>query len=277
MTKTKDFDFDSKKENGVVVPRTLSDLVPLVDDNRTTGKGHYIVTRKYPTGDVECVALEKNPDDRLYGKGGLRKNEQKTEMDEDTLRRSQARAKRTVKRTLLCLQPDRMMTLTYKENKQEIEQCWKDLTKFARKMKKRYQNFAYVAVPELQKRGAVHFHLAINGYYHVGTVRALWLSVVGAGNIDITSPRTEKGKKIKNPKKIANYIGKYITKSDIVAFNKRRYSRGGDIAKPEILTGWLAYGVPVIGILHKIITRSTRLQPGSPFENPEWKMVYLST
>lgn len=256
---------------------TLANLVPLIESERSSGVGHYVVYRQYPSKDVEIVAIRKNPDDLLYGKGGARKNDTREEQDADTIRRSQARAKRQIKRTLLCMLPDRMLTLTYKENKTDLDECWKDITKFGRKMKKRYPHFAYVAVPEEQKRGAIHWHLAIRGYYHANTVRRIWKSIVGEGNIDITTPRNEKGKSIKNPKKIANYIAKYITKTSVALFNKRRYSRGGKITPPIVKTGWIAYGAPVLMLMEKLLKKTTHLQPRAPWESEEWNLIYLST
>lgn len=272
---TQAFDFDSEKYNDRQT--TLNGIVPLIEDNRSTGKGHYIVHRKYPTGDVEIIALSKESDDCIFGKGGKRINTEKGSMSDDVLRRSQSRAKREIKRKSLCIRVDRLLTLTYRDNQEDIVQGWSDLQKFARKMKRRYPHFAYVAVPEYQKRGAIHWHLAIRGFYHANTVRRIWTSIVGDGNIDITPPRTEKGKKLKQPKKIANYIAKYISKSDDAEFNKRRYSTGGKIDKPLVRTGWLSYGVSVLQYMERLLKETTPLQAREPFECTEWKMIYLST
>jgi len=105
---------------------------------------------------------------------------------------------------------DRLLTLTYRENRTDPAQAWEDWQRFARLCRERFQEFKYVVVPERQKRGAVHFHVALNTYYSVRTLRALWLQVVTEGNIDITTPRTGGRWQVY---KLAGYLSKYIAKT----------------------------------------------------------------
>ncbi len=245
--------------------RTLGQYHPAVDDMRTTGNGWYITCKKYNTGDAATVAIKLTSEDSLKrGGGSKRKSTTRDEMDSATLKKSQTRTKKTVRDLVLQLNADRLMTLTYQDNKEDLKACWYDFKRFNQRMKKRYSNWQYVAVPEIQKRGAVHFHLAVNGYYHANTVRKLWREVVGKGNIDITPPRHLKYKVQQTTvgKMIAGYISKYLTKSDITAFNAKRYGASKNIEPPIKLDGWLALGesagYSVERVMSQLIYKITR-------------------
>jgi len=52
-----------------------------------------------------------------------------------------------------------LFTLTYKENETDLRKCYRDFTSFIQSLRYRFGgDFKYIAVPEFQKRGAVHFH-----------------------------------------------------------------------------------------------------------------------
>lgn len=259
----------------------LSEHHPMITTDRDTGNAYYMSGRQYPTGDVEIVAIQLDSDDSLRrGGGARRKNDDKSAMDDVTLNKSISRARTTVRRRLLAMSADRMLTLTFRENVTDIDVAWQRFKYFVRLMRHRYRDrWAYVAVPEYQKRGAVHFHLAVTGYYHVNTIRRLWLRAVGqfGGNIDITSPK-KFGKNSWNPKRIAVYLSKYITKSETVDFNRRRYSSGGDIQIPEPVKGWLALGMPVIKVMRETVESMTRKPVSMIWESDGYfGITYLST
>ena len=271
--------------------RSLEDHHQLITEGRDTGNGHALSMRSYPSGDAEMTAIRLYPDDRLRrGGGGKRKNSEKIEMNEETHSKSLRRARSTVRRKLLTLCADRLLTLTFKENITDIDEAWNCFKYFCRLMRSRYGEprkdrngnyigFEYVAVPEYQARGAVHFHLAIRGYYHANTVRRLWLRATGnrGGNIDITSPRKAK-KNGWNPRHIANYLAKYITKTEKVEFNRRRFSSSATILVPEPLTGWLALGVPLISVMRQTVESITHRQITTIWESEGYfGCTYLST
>lgn len=260
---------------------SLEDAHQLITKGRDTGNGYWMSCRHYPSGDCEMVALKLTSEDQLTrGGGGKRKNKDKSTMDEITLKKSAARAKTNVRRKLMSMNADRLLTLTFKENLDDINEAWRRFKYFTKLMKWRYgERWAYVAVPEYQKRGAVHFHLAITGYYHANTVRKLWHRAAGkfGGNIDITSPK-KADKNSWNPRRIANYISKYITKIDSVEFNRRRYSSGGKIEVPPAMNGWLALGVPVIQVMRQAIEKITRKNIQVVWESEGFfGITYLST
>lgn len=260
---------------------SLSEFHPLITPGRDTGNGFYLSARRYPSGDVEAIAMQLNSDDSLKRGGGhKRKNSNKGQMSEEVLTKSLIRAKTMVRRKCLSMCADRMLTLTFRENVTDLKEAWGCFHYFIKLMRKSFDDFPYVVVPELQKRGAVHFHLAIKGYYPVTLVRKHWLRAIGKreGNIDITPPRDDKGKKANSPKKIANYIAKYITKTDIVAFNKRRYASGGKIEIPAPICGWLALGVPVVVVLTQALNEMTEKPVAEIWEAENYfSLVKIST
>lgn len=257
------------------------ELHPLITEGRDTGNGYYISCRHYPCDEVEVCAIKLESEDSLRrGGGAKRKTDDKEKMEAPVLAKSCARARTTVRRKALAMQADRMLTLTFRENLEDIDVAWERFKYFSKLMRFRYrEKWQYIAVPEYQKRGAVHFHLAISGYYHIQTIRRLWLRAVGryGGNVDITSPR-KFGKRSWNPKRISNYISKYISKDEVVGFNKRRYSTGGKIQLPEPQRGWLALGVPVIQVMRQVVEGLTRKRVETIWEcEGYFGITYLST
>ena len=236
--------------------------------------------REFLSGDVEAVAIKLGAGESFKGGGRGRKNADKSEMSEDDLKRSQRRARINVRRACLSYCPDRLLTLTFKDNVTDIKKAWSIFKKFNDRMRRRFPDrWRYVVVPEYQKRGAVHFHLAIDGYYNVNIVRYFWLKACGhlKGNIDITSPRTM-GKNSWNPKRIANYVAKYITKNDSVLFNAKRYAKGGDIPEPKHTTGYASVGVAITYILQTIFDAVSPHPHGAFFHTKDWREIaFIST
>ena len=201
-------------------------------------------------------------------------------MDELTLQKSISRARRTVKERCMQLLCDRMLTLTFRENCEDINEAWKCLKYFVQLCRRKWPNrWAYIAVPEYQKRGAVHFHLAIHGFYNVNTLRRLWLRAAGerGGNVDITSPRRY-GQNSWNPKQIARYISKYLSKADSVEFNRKRYSSGGEIPPVQKTSGFIGIGLPLVKFARVILRSATRKQISYWWESEEFfRIAYFST
>lgn len=127
------------------------------------------------------------------------------------------------------------ITLTYAENMQDVSKSKKDLEYFVKNIKKVKKDFKYIAIPEFQKRGAIHFHLLTNlslqdnniitkqkdndKYYDV----KYW-------NKGFTSYEDMTG----DVKKIVGYISKYMTKEDADdrLFNFKRYTASQNLIKP---------------------------------------------
>lgn len=264
------------------VPKcSLNSIEPLISDDRDSSNGWYTKFQSFTSGDVEVIAIKLDAEQSIKkGGGAKRENKSKPEMSQSVLKKSQARAKKQVRHKAMMMNSDRMLTLTYKANMQDLSKAWADLKAFNRIMKKRYKDkWKYIAVPEFQKRGAVHFHMAISGYFDVNYVRSIWRSVVGEGNIDITSPG-KIDKNTWNPKRIAQYLAKYISKTDSVEFNKRRYS-SSMIEPPATLTGWLplSAGIPVESLITSIVNRFSKKSVTDIVSIPDcyFPLIFVST
>jgi len=145
------------------------------------------------------------------------------EKDLANAERSARRAKTKVRRICKTLGVDALLTLTYRENMQDLTDCKRHLKEFVRRVRKLVPGFAYVAAFERQKRGAWHVHLAIHALPFMlpwagvkvrsySVIRAVWRSVVGelGGNID---QARKKRHSRKSPAQMASYISKYILKA----------------------------------------------------------------
>lgn len=134
------------------------------------------------------------------------------------------------------------ITLTFKENITDIAYANRIFHAWVVNVRKIKKDFKYVAVPEFQKRGAVHYHV---------------LSNLGKNDSGIIMPqksRTEKTRDIttlfdvkywsrgfarvdfikSDYKKIYSYICKYMTKDiDNKLFGKHRYLSSQNINKPR--------------------------------------------
>ena len=118
-------------------------------------------TYVYPSGHAE-TSMVKVPADMMRGKRRTTKKK-RIDMSLENRRRCANRARTAIRRVIMNADLDRLLTLTYRENITNTKKAWHDFTKFIRLVRKHYPNFVYVAVPEFQKRGAVHFHLSIRG------------------------------------------------------------------------------------------------------------------
>ena len=231
----------------------------LITEERPAGEYcKLLVLQEFATGDASLTAVFIDKKTRLRGGGSKRKNKEKTEMDYVTLRSAQSRAVRSVRKIAMQFMPDRMLTLTFKKNLCDLVEARKRQHYFMKLCRNRWPKFTYVSVPELQQRGAVHFHLAIRGYHSVRVLRFLWLRAAGqyGGNVDITSPKKNL-KNSWNPKRIAQYLAKYITKDDIVEFNSRRYSSGGEIPPVIKTIGFIGIGLPMFRFVDQILRAKT--------------------
>lgn len=137
--------------------------------------------------------------------------------------RAARRAKTKVRRLCKAMGVDALLTLTYRENQQDLELTKKHMKEFVRRVRRVVPGFAYVAAFERQKRGAWHVHMGIHALpfnlpwagvkvKSYSVIRAVWRAVVGdlGGNID---QARKKRYSRKTPAKMASYISKYILKA----------------------------------------------------------------
>lgn len=114
------------------------------------------------------------------------------------------------------LYPPIFLTLTFKENMQDWDFANTEHTNFIKRLNylvygEKCSKLAYISVPELQNRGAIHYHLLFFNLPYIDKfkVEALW----GHGDTNI-SMEDDKGMKLSNysGESLAKYITKYMTK-----------------------------------------------------------------
>lgn len=151
---------------------------------------------------------------------------------ETNAERSARRARQSVRWACKAVAVDRLLTLTYRDNMTDLQSAKRDFSAWARRVREHYPAFRYVAVPELQERGAWHWHVAVCGFYDVNLLRALWFRTLGVrvarselrcpprlgsespGNIQITPPRSRgQRRRVWAVERLAGYIAKYCGKA----------------------------------------------------------------
>jgi len=191
----------------------------------------------YGKGIVEGTVLKQH--EKPHRRKGPQERERKTRdlMDPDQLEKSYRRAKKTARQKAIMMKADRILTLTYKENVTDMEIADNHFAKFIRRMKQHDPSFRYVAVYEYQKRGAIHFHLALNKFYAANVVRSFWTH----GNIDFSKVR--QAKTPKEAARIARYLTKYMGKDfGNQQANKKRYYATKGIPEPKKLVVFIPFG-----------------------------------
>ena len=127
-----------------------------------------------------------------------------------------------------------IITLTYAENMTDIIIGWKDYRKFIQRLRNKFGgNFKYIATPEFQKRGAVHFHVLfwelpeeINPQDEKKNrvIAKVW----GHGFIDISNTDGHE--------KLAGYLAKYMAKAftDKRLKNQKAYMPSKNVKRPIV-------------------------------------------
>lgn len=177
----------------------------------------------------------------LQGSWGVYKSEQRKpgsgNLSEQQILDNQVRATRravaNIQRDLLSMSADRMLTLTYASNQQDRAAALEHLRRFIRVMRRMFSHWQSVTVLEYQKRGAIHFHVAVSGFYDVSLVRAEWQKIIGEkAIINMAFQPDGSG----NPcGKLAAYMGKYLAKDmdEGRQFGEHRYFRTEGIERPR--------------------------------------------
>jgi len=140
----------------------------------------------------------------LPNKAGRGNSEQREQHEDRAVRRARSR----LRQLILSAQADHLLTLTYRENVTEYKQTSNDLSAFIRLVRTHLPKWVFITVPERQKRGAWHWHLAVVGRQDVDLLRRCWRHVVGEGNIDVQKPKRGKNRRLG----IVAYLSKYLSK-----------------------------------------------------------------
>lgn len=78
-----------------------------------------------------------------------------------------------------------MLTTTYRENLTDYDVSKDHMQTLLRRLRRLEPGIQYVGAPEMQKRGAWHWHLLVERRLDASTVRDMWRDIVGDGNIDL--------------------------------------------------------------------------------------------
>lgn len=127
-------------------------------------------------------------------------------------------------------QLDKFMTLTFADNITDLKEANYIFNQFIKRISYKYQNFEYLAVPEFQKRGAVHYHLLCKlPFVEIAEIQAIW----GQGFVKLN--------KIDNVNNVGAYVCKYLTKElfDERTFGKKKFFRSQTLTESiELLGIW---------------------------------------
>lgn len=210
----------------------------------------------------------RSPSDGVQGfhtfvENGL-SDEEKEAKRQENISRSIRRAEQQVKYAVRQCGADHMVTLTTRENMVDRDQFFAVFKRFIRLVREKdlitingkkclvtrseKRNYLYVAVPEFQKRGAYHMHLACVGKQDLYLLNACWyvalggspndkgLETKGAVNVQFRQKRWGALAENHNTMSLVQYMIKYITKSfsDIDTLGLARYKRAHSIEKPII-------------------------------------------
>lgn len=165
-------------------------------------------------------------------------SENREENDDDAGRR----AKKNVRMCCKSIGADRLVTLTYRENMIDRELALRHWKAFCRRLGK-HRQFHYVAVIEEQKRGALHFHVAVRGRQNYVLLRSIWQRILGRGQsgeqmgqVNVRDPHRF-GFGVNGAHKLASYIAKYCSKEmECRRIDQKRYFRSRGIVLPEVDT-----------------------------------------
>jgi hypothetical protein len=248
----------------------MTDFIADFDVDFNTSKGseseYYAVLREFPNGAFEMVTrlvrpMQQDAARMRYEQGGaglrVRKPDQEPSDFErqSNHKRAERRARQRIRWLCKSLAVDRLFTLTYRENMMDRDRLKGDFQEFLRLLRRNpaFKDFQYVCVPEVQKRGAYHLHLAVNGYYPVLPMLVAWQKALGGtgkergedtlGAVNVTSQTRYWGSQSDTWKtnRLAAYICKYLSETfDEHCQEKRRYWQSQGIELPVPQRIWLA-------------------------------------
>ena len=145
-------------------------------------------------------------------------------------KKAYARSRTMIKRLVNSnTQWTKFFTLTFQENIIDVAQANYLFNQFTKRLKYQFPDFSYLAVPERQQRGAIHYHLICNlPYVDFDDLRE---NIWGHGRIEVAD--------IRSVKKIGAYISKYLTKSSS-DFSKKSFFCSQKIKRPIEIIGFQA-------------------------------------
>jgi len=151
----------------------------------------------------------------------------------DNKRRAVMAFRRLILANMAQSSPPLLVTCTYSQNQKDLRIGYKDFIAFIRALRFKFgQQFRYIAVPEFQKRGALHFHTLFWGLpsdlsateRSTRLVASLW----NLGYVDVYLTDGDE--------KLSSYLAKYMSKAhdDVRLFEKKTYRCSRNVYRPVI-------------------------------------------
>jgi hypothetical protein len=143
----------------------------------------------------------------------------------------------------------RMWTLTFSSSrypdfsvhKKLFYECWRRFIWELRRSKsfsESQNNFRFVKVVELHKKGYIHFHVLIDRFFPVKEIIVIWKRIVTSVTGTVEHSSSLHMEAIPNAKSAANYVIKYITKAyNELSKNIRKWSKSERFSLFEISSG----------------------------------------
>jgi hypothetical protein len=201
------------------------------------------------------------------GEKGRSRNREQNEM------RARARAKGEIRRKCLAIGADHLVTLTYRDNVENRQRVLHDLERLRRALSRAGIQMPFVGVLECQKRGAIHPHLAVQGFQDVRLLRRCWYKIVGngQGQVNVRGPRPGN-----SPIKLGRYLSKYITKDfDSMPrdFEEHRYfcSLKVNVPTEKFDIVLVRHAKDVETKLYRLVFHETRRRVGESCRLTEWQ------
>jgi len=120
---------------------------------------------------------------------------------------------------------NKFITLTYSQNINDLKISNRLFSKFIMRLKyHHFPNLQYIAVPEYQKRGAIHYHFLTNfDYLHNNIIAKIW-------TYGFTTT-----KQLKHISNVGGYMTKYMTKTfnDTRFLGQKKYFRSKNLQLPS--------------------------------------------
>lgn len=195
--------------------RTRSPLAPLLDKRTLTGRNEQNLRPQWSlcVTDLSKVGVVEVGWALVTPRSKSRQREDRPPSNpEDNQRRAQARARRKVRTACLHIKALYILTLTYHENMQDRQLAILHRQEFDRRMKKHYGWWSYVGVLEAQKRGALHWHLAVPVRVDEALALREWRDVTGDPTITQVHVGFEPNGRGNAFVKCAHYVSKYLGK-----------------------------------------------------------------
>lgn len=237
----------TKKAKGfpILDSRLITPTISKKYDIKLVECGDYIQVYYYensksisPKKDTTDLELKKQKLNKIFNE-----NEEQKEINKNDLIENKIELRNIIRSKLTCQRIaksntdkwETFITLTFEDNITEIKTANKKFRYFIDKVRRIKKDFSYIAIPEFQKRGAIHYHLLTN--IGIDDEKLIYsqednpkFKHIKYWNDGFTSIEIIKG----DMKKVVGYISKYMTKDiDNRLFGFRRFLYSQNLILPK--------------------------------------------